>query len=248
MKYEISPLGDTGLVIKLGEQITSDTHTVVRNLARGLEQHTPPGVIECVAAYSTLTLFYDPSLLRQNISVNTRVEADQPDLFERLSSHVKSLISNLEMSRIDEGRTIELPVCYEGAFAPDLGFVAQHNDLTTAEVIKLHTSGDYLVHMIGFAPGFPYLGGLSPSLTTPRRASPRKYVPAGAVGIGGSQTGVYSIRSPGGWQIIGRTPIKLFRPQEVSPSLLQAGDHVCFQAITEKEFMQLTARNAELAD
>ena len=135
-------------------------------------------------------------------------------------------------------RTVSIPVCYGGEFGPDLEYVARHNNLTTDEVIHIHSSGEYLVYMIGFAPGFPFLGGLSPKIATPRRPSPRATIPAGSVGIAGMQTGVYPIETPGGWQLIGRTPQKLFLPNENPPSLLQAGDVVKFCPISFQEYQE----------
>ena len=123
-----------------------------------------------------------------------------------------------------------------GSWGPDVDVVAAHNRLTPEEIIRIHTSVEYLVYMIGFAPGFPYLGGMPERIATPRRESPRVSIPAGSVGIAGQQTGVYPIATPGGWQIIGRTPLRLFQPEQEQPTLLQAGDRVRFRQITEAEY------------
>jgi inhibitor of KinA len=131
---------------------------------------------------------------------------------------------------------VELPVFYGGDHGPDMAFVAEHSKMSPEEVAALHASAEYLVHAIGFTPGFPYLGGLPEALRTPRRDTPRARVPAGSVAIGGAQTGVYSVESPGGWQIIGRTPVRLFRPQEKQPALLRPGDRVRFKPISKAEF------------
>lgn len=133
-------------------------------------------------------------------------------------------------------RTVVIPVCYGGEFGPDLEEVARFHGMTEDEVIAIHAQGRYRVYMIGFAPGFAYLGGLSPEIATPRRATPRTHVPAGSVGIAGNQTGVYPLATPGGWQIIGRTPLALFRPHHEEPSLLRAGDIVQFCPITEEQY------------
>ena len=130
-------------------------------------------------------------------------------------------------------------MCYGGEFGPDLAFVAEHAGLSAAEVVARHAAPAYLVHMIGFAPGFPYLGGLDARLATPRRAQPRPLVPAGAVGIAGPQTGIYSLPTPGGWQLIGRTPLRLFHPDWEQPSRLRAGQHLRFVPIDEAEFARL---------
>jgi inhibitor of KinA len=134
---------------------------------------------------------------------------------------------------------VEIPVCYGGAFGPDLAFVAQHAQLTPDEVVARHSAPNYLVHMIGFTPGFPYLGGLDERLATPRLASPRAQVPAGTVGIAGAQTGIYSVPTPGGWQLIGRTPLQLFNPAWDAPSLLRAGQHLRFVPISAAEYARL---------
>jgi len=131
-------------------------------------------------------------------------------------------------------------VCYGGDLGPDLAAVARHTGLSPAEVIALHTTPTYRVHMIGFAPGFPYLGGLDARLNTPRRAEPRPLVPAGAVGIAGAQTGIYSLPTPGGWQLIGRTPLRLFAPAADPPTLLRAGQHLRFVPIGAAEFQRLS--------
>ncbi|MGV3465566.1 MAG: 5-oxoprolinase subunit PxpB, partial [Heyndrickxia sp.] len=137
-----------------------------------------------------------------------------------------------------ESRVVEIPVCYGGDFGPDLETVASMNGLSTEEVIQIHSSAEYTVYMIGFAPGFPYLGGMSEKIATPRLPSPRLKIPERTVGIAGNQTGVYPIETPGGWQLIGRTPIKLFRPQDEVPSLLHAGDKVRFKPISYEEYVE----------
>jgi inhibitor of KinA len=136
-------------------------------------------------------------------------------------------------------RPVEIPVCYDREFAPDLEEVARHAQISTKEVVDLHTGAEYRVACIGFVPGFPFLAGLPKTLATPRRATPRKEIPPGSVGIGGAQTGIYPLRSPGGWNLIGRTPLKLFEPAKDPPTVLCAGDRVRFRAITRQEFESL---------
>jgi len=144
------------------------------------------------------------------------------------------------VSQEQKQEIVEIPVCYGGKFGPDLEIVAKHNQLTPDEVITIHSEGLYLIYMIGFAPGFPYLGGLSDKIATPRRESPRFKIPAGTVGIAGDQTGVYPIETPGGWQLIGRTPVKLFNPKHSSPTLLKTGSYIRFIPIPPKEYEQLS--------
>lgn len=137
-------------------------------------------------------------------------------------------------------RNIHIPVCYGGAYGPDLEDVAAFHHMTEDDVIRIHTEPEYLVYMLGFCPGFPYMGGMDPRIATPRRQSPRLSIPAGSIGIAGEQTGGYPISTPGGWQLIGRTPVPMFRPwDETEPTLLQAGDHVHFYAVSEEEFQQI---------
>jgi inhibitor of KinA len=149
---------------------------------------------------------------------------------------LKTELEQMEHTAAMNERNIVIPVCYGGEFGPDLKEVAQYHGLTEEEVIHIHSHGEYKVYMIGFVPGFAYLGGLSPKIATPRRTTPRTMIPTGSVGIAGGQTGIYPLATPGGWQIIGRTPLSLFRPNHRQPSLLRAGDIVRFQPITEKEY------------
>lgn len=161
---------------------------------------------------------------------------ENTSLFDIVTRLLKDRLKRIEDQESPVVRKVTIPVCYGGDYGPDLAFVAQYNNLSEREVIHLHSSGTYPVYMIGFAPGFPYLGGLPKQLNAPRRPSPRASIPAGSVGIAGSQTGVYPISTPGGWQLIGRTPIKLFQPERKEPSVLSAGDIVVFKPITDNEF------------
>ncbi|MGI8982690.1 MAG: 5-oxoprolinase subunit PxpB [Pirellulaceae bacterium] len=221
-------LGDRALVVHLGDRIDTPTFLAVRSLSRQLEANPPAGMIEFVPAFTTITIYYDP--LRTS-------EAE-------LVSSVSDLVTRPDSSVEPQPRVVEIPVCYGGEFGSDLEFVAQHANLTSQEVIEIHSAADYLVHMIGFAPGFPYLGGMSSKIAAPRRISPRLRIPAGSVGIAGDQTGIYPLETPGGWQLIGRTPLALFRPKEDPPTLLQAGDLVRFLPITAEQFRALAEQSA----
>jgi inhibitor of KinA len=227
LKTELLPLGEGAVLIEFGRKIHPRIHRKVKALSDYLERHSFPGFLEYVAAFSSVTVFYDPFL----------VERKDEGPFQAVC---RILLAMLDVVQADNERppdTIEIPVCYGGEFGPDLEFVAKYHGLSEENVIELHTQGQYLVYMIGFAPGFPYLGGLSEKIATPRRSSPRLVIPAGSVGIAGSQTGVYPIETPGGWQLIGRTPLPLFRPQKMSqPTLLQAGNLIRFRAISLKEY------------
>jgi len=218
--FQIFPLGDAALVIQFGETIDPALLCCVRDLTDLIADHPILGVIEAVPAYTTVTVYYDP----------LKIE------LQNLTADLQRLIATQSVTSQIVHRVIEIPVCYGGDFGPDLELVARHNSLTTDEVIAIHSSAEYLVYMIGFAPGFPYLGGMSARIATPRRESPRLKTPAGSVGIAGMQTGVYPLETPGGWQLIGRTPIDLFQPSAFPPTLLRAGDSVRFQPITEEQF------------
>jgi inhibitor of KinA len=205
----IHPLGDAALRIDLGEGIDPEVNRRVRAACAGLERAALPGVVEWVPSYTAVTVYYRPHVVR----------------FADLAQKVEAAISAGAQAPVPPGRLVTLPVCYDG---PDLSFVAKHHGLSERDVIDLHTGPEYLVYMIGFAPGFPYLGGLPEKLATPRLEKPRLSVPKGSVGIGGSQTGVYSVDSPGGWRLIGRTSVALYDPAKDPPALLEAGDRVRF--------------------
>ncbi|WP_433749944.1 5-oxoprolinase subunit PxpB [Paenibacillus amylolyticus] len=225
----LSPLGETAVIIQCGDQLSDVVQRRVMSVCALLEKSTLPAMIEWVPSYTSVTVFYDPFI----------------SLYPELCRILLQQLNQMKESVQDKSRTVTIPVCYGGEWGPDLDYVASEHGLTSADVIAIHTSGDYLVHMIGFAPGFPYLGGLSEQIATPRRATPRLRVEAGTVGIGGKQTGIYPVDTPGGWQCIGRTPLRLFRPGENVPSLLAAGDRVRFEQITMQDYLALKRMEGE---
>jgi inhibitor of KinA len=237
----LAPLGDSAVVVTLGSSIDESTLLCVRLLAAELELEKSPAIIDVVPAYTTVTVFYEVARLGSGAeSPYDRICLVVSECVRKMEGRWPDLVrANMDKSR-DDGpvRTMEIPVCYGGAFGPDIEEVANHGGVTTEEVVELHSSAIYDVHAIGFTPGFPYLAGLIDQLHTPRRASPRVSVPAGSIGIGGRQTGVYPITSPGGWQLIGRTPRPLFDVGWESPALLRVGDRVRFEPISEKEFFE----------
>ncbi|KAA6433584.1 5-oxoprolinase subunit PxpB [Rufibacter glacialis] len=227
---KLYPLGETAVVLQLGEEMAVETHQYVKAVARFLDQNPFPGLVEYVPAFTTVTVYYDPWLLSNR---------GQQDPYAVVEGHLTHLLAQLETGLEAEKPPVKkIPVVYGGEFGPDLEEVAQQAGLSPEEVITRHTRPEYLVYLIGFAPGFPYLGGLDPSLATPRKQVPRSVVPAGSVGIAGTQTGVYPLETPGGWQIIGRTPLVLFDPERELPSLLQMGDLVRFVPVSEKEYLK----------
>lgn len=218
----VLPLGDASLLIELGHVIDAGTHERVRCAFDALSSAGIPGVIDIVPAYTGLAVHYDPLAFARDGGMSDLTP------YDRIRRRVVEVLDNADTAPLEPGRVVDIPVRYGGEDGPDLEYVARHAGMSAADVIALHASVEYIVYMIGFTPGFPYLGGLPARLATPRRASPRQAVPAGSVGIAGSQTGVYPLRTPGGWQIIGRTGERLFRPELDPPTLLRVGDRVRF--------------------
>lgn len=192
-------------------------------------------MIEYIPAFTTITIFYDPFKIIKAFKSNQLP-------YTYVCQQINFLFEQFNFDKSTQQRLVEIPVCYGGELGPDLDIVASVNQLTPEEVIQIHTSGDYIVYMIGFAPGFPYIGGMSEKIATPRKESPRLKIPERSVGIAGMQTGIYPIETPGGWQLIGRTPIRLFTPEANPPSLLRAGDKIKFTAISFEEYQALEKR------
>lgn len=229
----ITPLGDTALIIEIGDRIDEATHHRVQAATRLLDAANLPGVWEAVPAYTTVTLFYDPL---------KAAAAAQGDPVAWLGTKAAEVLGKLPRSVGPRGgRVVEIPVCYGGEFGPDLEEVATRTGLPPGEVVRRHGAAEYLVHVIGFAPGFAYMGGLPRELAVPRRETPRTKVPPGSVGIVNDQTCIYPLPTPGGWNLLGRTPTRMFRPQQEPPTFLEAGDRVRFRAITPEEFRILEA-------
>lgn len=223
------PLGDAAVVVHFGDEISEETNRKVRAFTDYLSLHPFVGLVEFVPAFTTVTVYYDPWVISEKGQLNP---------YTKVTGCLQRMLPLLTEAEHASARLVEIPVLYGGEYGPDLDVVATHNGLSAEEVIALHCGQDYLVYMIGFAPGFPYLGGLNPKLATPRRETPRPSIPAGSVGIAGNQTGIYPLETPGGWQLIGRTPRVLFDPTQSEPSLLKAGDQVRFIPITEAAFAQ----------
>jgi inhibitor of KinA len=222
--FKCYPLGDAAIVIQLGDQISPVINGRIRAIGAYLDEYSFEGFIEYVPAFTTVTLYYEPWIINYTKLLS---------LLQEMANEV------LEDQEVPSGRVLEIPVRYGGKWGPDLDFVASHNKISTAEVIAIHTAPEYLVYMIGFAPGFPYLGGMNELISAPRKDTPEMKIAAGSVGIAGKQTGIYPIETPGGWQIIGQSPVKLFDLNRKVPASLKAGDRVRFVAISEKEFNKL---------
>ncbi|MGH8101909.1 MAG: 5-oxoprolinase subunit PxpB [Chthoniobacterales bacterium] len=232
---EITPLGDSALIIRIRdrfEDAPEKTLNEVLDVFHRLESAAIPGVIELASAYTTVAVFFDPCEI-----ANAGANPDQ--ILDCLTKRIRAALasrSNPGRPVCPKPRLVEIEVCYDPEFAFDLDHVARHAHISPRKVVDLHRAAEYRVGCIGFTPGFPFLAGLPKQLATPRRGVPRKEIPSGSVGIGGAQTGIYPLRSPGGWNIIGRTPVGLFDPAKSPPTLLRAGDRVRFRAITRQEF------------
>jgi inhibitor of KinA len=238
------PLGDSALVVRVREQFENapeETLDEVLRVFQLLQRAAIPGVIELAPAYTSVAVFFDPlAVLKSNSAAK--------DVFAELATRIQSAIAPVSRrhrrrrAARSTPRLIEIPVCYDPEFGFDLNHVAEHTKLSEREVVELHSTGEYRVACIGFVPGFTFLAGLRKNLATPRRDVPRKEIPPGSVGIGGAQTGIYPLRSPGGWNLIGRTPLKLFDPIKNPPTLLGPGDRVRFRAITREQFESLMSQ------
>ncbi|NGQ93669.1 5-oxoprolinase subunit PxpB [Brevibacillus sp. SYP-B805] len=230
--FELHPLGDAAVIVQFAKTINPDAHRSVQALTAYLDAHGFPGFVEAVPAFASVAVYYDPRIVMEKLSSTT----EPASCHERVCTLLAQMIRQLHSFSVGHSRVVEIPVCYGEECGPDLPFVAQYHRLTCEEVIAIHSSAEYLVYMIGFAPGFPYLGGMPERIATPRRETPRLSIPPGTVGIGGRQTGIYPLATPGGWHCIGRTPLPLFRPDKHPPSLLQAGDRVRFRPISHEAY------------
>ncbi len=214
-------VGDRALLVEYGEGIDPECNRKVRTMASLCQSQDIPGVIEVVPAYRSFQLIFDP------------FAADPASL----EASIRSLEARLDAVEAPPSRIVKIPVCYGDEFGPDLAYVAEHNALNLDEVIDLHSQAEYLIYMLGFTPGFPFLGGLDKRLHTPRRETPRSEVPKGSVAIANGQTGIYPLSSPGGWQLIGRTPLTLFQPQKDQPISYNPGDRLVFTPISKEEYL-----------
>ena len=224
MKPTISPVGDRAISIDFGQVIDPKINRHIRQTIERIKELQLDGIIELVPTYCALLVEYDAMLYSYSDICNII----EPTLEEGMTDTTNELVT-----------VVEVPTVYGGDFGPDLSFVASHNHLSEDEVVSIHSGTDYLVYMLGFIPGFTYLGGMDPRIATPRLSSPRTLIPAGSVGIAGEQTGTYPSDSPGGWQIIGRTPVTMYDMSKAQAALLNAGDYVRYVPIDESEFHRI---------
>ena len=226
VRYLVS--GDSSVCVEFGNEISPDINRKIRAFKIAVEKSGIPGIVETVPTYRSLLVHYKPEVIG----------------YKAITEKFKSLMGTLDNIEIPPPTVIEIPVLYGGEMGPDIENVASHNGKTVEEVIKIHTSQEYLIYMIGFIAGFPYLGGMSKEIATPRLKEPRVKIDGGSVGIAGEQTGIYPLDSPGGWQLIGRTPLKLYDAEREKPVLLEAGQYIKFRSISQKEFDE-TAKAVE---
>lgn len=223
MEYKILPLGDLAVVLSFGNEINEKTNRQIQLFISKLEREKIKGIVEWVPAYTTLTIYYQPEMIA----------------YESLKAELDRVSLSPGQTMQDIPLVYEIPVSYGGDWGQDLAYVAEYHGLSEQEVISLHANREYLIYMMGFIPGFPYLGGLPEKLAVPRLEQPRHNVKSGAVGIGGSQTGIYPADVPSGWRIIGTTPVTLFSPEKEEPFLFNSGHYIKFVPINEEQFSHI---------
>lgn len=222
-KPKIMPAGDSSLLIEFGAEISVEINRKIAAVVQMMRERQVKGVVDIIPAFCSLLVNYDPRVVSYD------------EIYKELDELAQMDIS----AGAGHKKIFEIPVCYGGEYGPDIANIAEHAGISEEEVIRIHTSSDYLIYMLGFLPGFCYLGGLDERIHTPRLKNPRLKIPAGSVGIGGSQTGIYPLDSPGGWQLMGMTPVKTYDPNRKNPILYEAGDYIRFVQIDEKEYMKV---------
>jgi KipI family sensor histidine kinase inhibitor len=220
-KYLVA--GDSALVVEFGDAISPEINGRVRGMYLAVGQAKVPGIVSLTPTYRSLLVQYDPMVMP----------------YRKMLEALQKLEGNLEKMELPDPNVLEIPTLYGGDCGPDLQHVCGHSGLIEEEVIRIHSSRDYLIYMLGFAPGFPYLGGMDERIATPRLKTPRVRIESGSVGIAGQQTGVYPMVSPGGWQLIGRTPIRLYDPKREPPILYKTGDYLKFVPIGKEEYERI---------
>ncbi|MFD1926741.1 5-oxoprolinase subunit PxpB [Sporosarcina siberiensis] len=223
MNFNYKPAGDSAILMDLDSGINEETNTRIIHLASFIESKSEEGFGEVIIGYQSVLVQYNPLKLS----------------YQKAIDQLKRLEEVLNNTGSQSRRTIEIPVLYGGDHGPDLEKVAQHNKLTIEDVISIHSKSQYLVYFLGFTPGYPFMGGMSKEIATPRLESPRFAIPPGSVGIAKDQTGIYPVASPGGWNLIGNTPLRLYNSEKSNPFLLKAGDFVTFRSIQVEEYDEI---------
>jgi len=217
MNFRYLVSGESSITLEIGNQISEKINQKVRMMSIAINKSKIDGIVELITTYRSIKIDYNPCKIH----------------YKALINELDDLQKNISDVLIEGSKIIEIPTLYEG---PDLEYVSQYNSISVEQVIKIHSSKAYLIYMLGFTPGFPYLGGMSDKISTPRLKKPRAKIASGSVGIAGSQTGIYPIDSPGGWQLIGKTPLILFDEEKKNPFLLEAGNYIKFKPIDKKTF------------
>ena len=215
--------GDSAILVEFGKEISPEINQRISAVVQLMKEQHIEGIVDMISAFCSLLINYDPRVVS----------------YEEIRERIECLIKVDIKSQNGKKKVFEIPVCYGGEYGPDLAKIAEHAGLSEEEVIRIHSSKDYLIYMLGFLPGFTYLGGLDERIHTPRLANPRIKINAGSVGIGGSQTGIYPVDSPGGWQLMGMTPVKTYDPERETPILVEAGDYIRFVPIAEEEYKRI---------
>ena len=222
-EVKISTAGDSALLIEFGQEISPEINARITAFVHLLKAQHIEGVQDLIPAFTSLLINYDPRVVN----------------YKSLTKRLQKLLKLDVNEEASASRVFEITVCYGGEYGPDIEDIAKNAGLSEEEVFKIHSSKDYLIYMLGFLPGFSYLGGLDERIQTPRLANPRIKIPAGSVGIGGSQTGIYPLDSPGGWQLLGLTPVKTYDPERENPILFEAGDYIRFVPVSEEEYLKI---------
>lgn len=215
--------GDSSILIEFGKEISPEINRKIKATVQLMKEQHIEGVVDVIPAFCSLLINYDPRVIS----------------YDEIRKRMQNLVKVDAKSGEEKKKIYEIPVCYGGEYGPDIENIAANAGLSVEEVIKIHSSRDYLIYMLGFLPGFCYLGGLDERIHTPRLANPRIKINAGSVGIGGSQTGIYPLDSPGGWQLMGMTPVKTYDPDRDVPILVEAGDYIRFVPIDEDEYKRI---------
>lgn len=220
---KILTAGDSSILVEFGKEISPEINSKITSTVKLMKEQHIEGVVDIIPAFCSLLINYDPRVIS----------------FDELKERMQCLVKIETKAGAVKKKIYEIPVCYGGEYGPDIAYIAEHAGLSEEEVIKIHSSQDYLIYMLGFLPGFCYLGGLDERIHTPRLANPRIKINAGSVGIGGSQTGIYPLDSPGGWQLMGMTPVKTYDPGRNVPILVEAGDYIRFMPVDEAEYRRI---------
>ena len=228
-KAKILIEGDSSVLIVFGDTISTEINQRISATVKLIKEQRIEGIVDMIPAFASLLINHNPLVIN----------------YDTIARRLERILRMDTRAEAAAKRVFEIPVCYGGEFGPDLGDIAENAGLTPEEVVEIHTSRDYLIYMLGFLPGFCYLGGLDERIHTPRLSSPRLRIPAGSVGIGGSQTGIYPMDSPGGWRLMGMTPVKTYDPQRETPILVQAGEYIRFVRIDEAEYRRIAAQVAD---